>query len=87
MSITPYSVTRHLRRASAHDALVADVIAECARCGLPRPVVTVKHLLAIAGQGLLGRVELDFAAAVAGPIALGRTALLGGGLFANSTEA
>jgi len=80
-SVTPYAVTRHRRCASAHEALVADVLAECERRGLPRPSVTVLQIQAVPRQGLQGRVRLEFAAAVTGPIALGRTSRLGGGLF------
>lgn len=80
-SVTPYVVTRHRRCASAHEALVADVLTECGRYGLPRPEVSVLDLQALPGQGLQGRVRLDFSVAVAGPIALGRSARLGGGLF------
>lgn len=81
-SVTPYAVTRHRRCASAYEALEADVVAECQRCGLPRPRVTVLAAEAIPRCGLEGRVQLDFAVPVAGPIALGRTSRLGGGLFA-----
>jgi CRISPR-associated protein Csb2 len=80
-SVTPYVVTRHRRCGSAHEALVADVLAECERQGLPRPKVSVVDLQAIQGNGLQGRLRLDFPVAVTGPIALGRSARLGGGLF------
>lgn len=81
VSLTPYVITRHRRCASAQDALVADVLAECSRYGLPRPEVSVLDIQAVPGLGLQGRVRLDFAVAVSGPIALGRSARLGGGLF------
>lgn len=81
VSLTPYVVTRHRRCASAQHALVDDVLAECSRYGLPRPEVSVLDIQAVQGHGLQGRVQLDFAVAVAGPIALGRSARLGGGLF------
>lgn len=80
-SVTPFIATRHRRLASAQAALVADVLAECARCHLPTPEVTVLDLQSVAGQGLQGRLRLRFASAVAGPLALGRSSLLGGGLF------
>lgn len=80
-SVTPYAVTRHRKRSSAAEAVAADVLAECERCGLPRPQVAVIDIRAVPRQGLEARVALRFATAVAGPIALGRTALLGGGLF------
>lgn len=81
-SLTPYVVTRHARRLSAVEALTADVLAECCRSQLPRPAVTVSDVRAVPESGLQGSVCLEFAVAVAGPIALGRTRHLGGGLFA-----
>lgn len=81
-SVTPYAVTRHRRLASAADAVVADVMIECQRCRLPAPQVTVLSLRSESGQGLQARLRLRFEVAVAGPLALGRSALLGGGLFA-----
>lgn len=80
-SLTPYAVTRHVRRASAVEALTADVSAECARSHLPRPSVTVLDARGVPGSGLQGSVRLDFSVAVTGPIALGRTRYLGGGFF------
>lgn len=87
ISLTPYAVTRHRRCPSAGDALAADVRAECARCGLPMPEVRVIDARGVRGRGLEGRVQLDFSAAVAGPIALGRSSHLGGGLFAAADSA
>jgi CRISPR-associated protein Csb2 len=80
-SLTPYAVTRHRKCSSANEALVADVLAECARCSLPRPEVEVTDVRGVSGRGLEGHVQLRFAVAVAGPIVLGRTSHLGGGLF------
>lgn len=85
-SVTPYTVTRHRRLSSAGDALAADVRAECQRCGLPMPEVEVQHARSVPGQGLQGFLRLRFSVAVAGPVALGRTGLLGGGLFAAATS-
>lgn len=81
-SLTPYVVTRHARQGSASEALVTDVLAECASSRLPRPDVTVLDIHGVPGSGLEGLVRIEFAVAVAGPIALGRTRYLGGGLFA-----
>lgn len=81
-SVTPYQVTRHRRMADAGQALTVDVQAECARCGLPAPKVIVLSAQGLAGRGLQARLRLKFATAVAGPVALGRSSLLGGGLFA-----
>lgn len=86
VSVTPYTVTRHRRLASAEQALVADVLTECQRWGLPQPEVQVLQHRSVPGQGLQGHLQLRFAAAIDGPVALGRTALLGGGLFAAASE-
>jgi CRISPR-associated protein Csb2 len=81
-SVTPYTVTRHRRLSSAVAALVADVRAECGRCALPTPEVDVLAVRSSPGKGLQAQLRLRFASAVPGPMALGRTGLLGGGLFA-----
>lgn len=81
-SVTPYVVTRHRRLASAEEALVADVLAECRRCGLPQPVVRVLSIDSRPGCRLQGSLQLNFNVAVQGPLALGQSALLGGGLLA-----
>lgn len=80
-SITPYSVTRHRQAGTGVDAIIADVLAECARLRLPRPTVEVGAPRGVAGAGLAAAVVLRFPVAVAGPIVLGRTRYLGGGLF------
>jgi CRISPR-associated protein Csb2 len=80
-SVTPYAVTRHKKRSTAEDAIVEDVAIECHRRSLPRPRTTVLEARGVAGRGLEGRVRLDFAVAVPGPLLLGRTRYLGGGLF------
>jgi len=81
-TVSPYTVTRHRRLASAHEALTADVLAECQRLALPTPRVTVLAVQTVPGRGLQGQLELAFEVAVSGPLALGRSSLLGGGLFA-----
>ncbi|MGA3125028.1 MAG: hypothetical protein ABSF69_30175, partial [Polyangiaceae bacterium] len=80
-TVTPYTVTRHRKKASPSEVLIEDAIAECARRGFPRPRVRVSHERGVSGRGLEGYVRLDFAVAVRGPIVLGRTRYLGGGLF------
>lgn len=79
-SVTPYQVTRHVTGVGAA-ALAADLAAECHRCGLPEPQVTPVELRGESGAGLLGRVTLRFATAITGPLLLGKTRHLGGGLF------
>lgn len=80
-SVTPYSVTRHMKQGSAAEALSADLYAECCRRGLPRPVVISGELRGIPGTGLSGFARLAFPVPVQGPLMLGRNRYLGGGLF------
>jgi CRISPR-associated protein Csb2 len=84
-SVTPYAVTRHKKHTTATEVLAEDAAAECRRQGLPSPKVTVLDAHGVPGRGLEGRVRLDFAVAVRGPVILGRTRYLGGGLFAPSS--
>ena len=88
-SATPYAVTRHKKRSTASEVLIEDVVVECQRRGLPRATTTVLDARGLAGRGLEGRIRLDFTVAVYGPLVLGRTRYLGGGLFGpvNSTHA
>ena len=80
-SVAPYTVNRHRRGAPAAVALTEDVHAECLRRRLPAPEVTVIASRGVAGRGLEGNLVLEFSVAVDGPLALGRTRYLGGGLF------
>jgi CRISPR-associated protein Csb2 len=81
-SITPYWVTRHAKKTEATEALSTDLRAECRRRGLPIPVeVRTLDAHGIPGVGLVGRARLVFAVAMRGPILLGRSRYLGGGLF------
>lgn len=80
-SVSRYQVTRHAKAGSAHDAFVADVRAECDRLGLPCPQVTSHGLRGVRGVGLTGDAVLSFPRAVRGPLLLGRSRFVGGGLF------
>lgn len=80
-TITPYVVTRHAKGATATEALAADVGAECRRLGLPEPRVESSNVRGAPGIGLTGHVTLLFERRVAGPLLLGRTRYLGGGLL------
>ncbi len=80
-STTPYAVNHHRKAGSAEGALTADVVAVCERGGLPRPTVTVLASRGVPGRGLEGQLRLEFAVAVTGPVVLGRSRYLGGGLF------
>ncbi|MBS0576327.1 MAG: type I-U CRISPR-associated protein Cas5/Cas6 [Proteobacteria bacterium] len=70
---TPYTATRHARK-NGSNTLHHDVITETQRRGLPMPAA-VNRLRNGAG------LELGFKVAVPGPVLLGRTLHLGGGLF------
>ncbi|MDE0374051.1 MAG: type I-U CRISPR-associated protein Csb2, partial [Rhodospirillales bacterium] len=85
-SVSDYRVARHRRRLDDADALTADATAELARIGWPAPAsVEVLSVRRGARGGLAGRLRLAFATAQAGPLVIGRTAHLGGGLFARPT--
>jgi CRISPR-associated protein Csb2 len=80
-SVTPYQVTRHLKRVGAKDALVGNILQECRERGLPEPAIRASGTHGIAGTGLVGAAQLTFKVAVPGPILLGRSYHLGGGVF------
>lgn len=86
-SVTPYQVTRHTKHVGAAEALSADVCAECRRRGLPVPRVTPLEPRGLPGVGLVGSARLTFKVAVEGPVVLGRSRHLGGGLFAGTASA
>lgn len=83
-SATPYLATRNVKKgADAAAAVTQDVFTECRRRGLPLPVTVSVARVSTGPSG--GRptadVEIAFAAAVSGPILLGRSSHQGGGLF------
>lgn len=80
-TLTPYVVTRHAKGGAATEALAADVRAECRRLGLPEARVESSKVRGAPGIGLTGNVTLLFERRVVGPLLLGRTRYLGGGLF------
>ncbi|MGH9345909.1 MAG: type I-G CRISPR-associated protein Csb2 [Vicinamibacterales bacterium] len=80
-SVTEYQVTRHAKRMTAAEALSTDLLAECRRRELPAPRVTPQEALGVPRVGLVGRAVLTFEVAVRGPIVLGRSRHLGGGVF------
>jgi CRISPR-associated protein Csb2 len=85
-SVEPYTVTRHLKGMTAADVLRHDVIGECRRRSVPIPrEVDVLSVRGVPGRGVEGMLRLTFEVAVAGPLVLGRTRYLGGGLFARVT--
>jgi CRISPR-associated protein Csb2 len=81
-TMTPYVVTRHAKEGEAKKALEVDVRTECRRLGLPEPkAVKVNNIQGVPGIGLTGKVKLHFVQHITGPLLLGRTRYLGGGLF------
>ena len=82
-SVTEYRVARHRRRLTDEEALRADVAAELRRIGWPMAEdIFVQEVRRGRRGGLSGRVRLSFTVAHPGPLAIGRTAHKGGGLFA-----
>lgn len=85
-SLTPYTVTRHKKGVGAARALALDLATECRRRGLPDAHVSSDDVRGVSHEGLVGYVQLDFARAVAGPIVLGRSRYVGGGVFVSETD-
>ena len=82
-SVTDYHPTRHGKRMMQAEGLVADAKAEIARIGLAQPEdIDVLELRCGPRGGVAGRLRLRFRVAVSGPMLLGRTRHVGGGLFA-----
>ncbi len=84
ISRTPYITTRNLKKRDDPTHFVeSDVIMECRRRGLPRPLAVEVAEVRSGPRG--GRpaatLTLRFATAVRGPILLGRDSHAGGGLF------
>jgi CRISPR-associated protein Csb2 len=81
-SVEPYTATRHRKGMSASQVLQEDVVGECRRRGVPPPEnVEVLSVRGVPGRGVEGMLRLTFGTAVLGPLVLGRTRYLGGGLF------
>jgi len=85
-SVTDYHPTRHGKRMTQAEGLVADAKAEIARIGLAQPEsIDVLELRSGPRGGVAGRLRLRFRVAASGPLLLGRTRHVGGGLFAPIT--
>lgn len=80
-TVTPYIATRHEESGTAKEALADDVRTECRRLGIPCPEIESTDVRGVSGVGLTGNVTLRFERHIAGPLLLGRTRYLGGGLF------
>lgn len=82
-SISDYCPTRFAKRATAREAIVSDVLVELGRLRLPEPLTVELMDCREASRGVfLARLRLCFKVAVHGPILIGRTRHIGGGLFA-----
>jgi CRISPR-associated protein Csb2 len=86
VSLTRYRVTRHVRADDAREAVAEDIRGQLQLRGLPEAKVSVLWCGGAAGRGLEGMVRLEFEVAVSGPLLLGRSRYLGGGLFGRMTR-
>jgi CRISPR-associated protein Csb2 len=82
-SATDYTPTRHAKRTTIDEALVADVRLEIVRAGRPVPqrIEVLDKRIGPRG-GVSARLRLHFQVGIPGPLLLGRTRHMGGGLFA-----
>lgn len=81
-SRTPYLPTRHPHRdQDPRDFITRDILAECQRRRLPNPIPEIIRINQGPRGGLKAWLQLRFAAAVRGPLLLGRDSHAGGGLF------
>lgn len=84
---TFYRSTRYIKHISAEGAITADVLQELERRHFPEPLsVQVISPSKGARGGLYAHVRLTFKVAVRGPILIGQTSNMGGGLFAVVNE-
>jgi len=79
-TVSPYAANRHRDAGSAHAALMEDLQQSLIDAGLPTANVEVLRCRATS-NGLEGHVRLTFPVAIDGPILLGRSRFVGGGLF------
>lgn len=84
-TLTRYRVTRHLRAEDARQALARDIQTQLLMHGFPEAEVTSLECKGIPGKGLEGTAELRFKAAAEGPLLLGKSRFLGGGLFGGAS--
>lgn len=82
-SVTDYEPTRFAKRVSSEDAIRQDIRLELQRRKMPQPTeIEVLNVQEGPRGGLRAKVRLRFEAALKGPLLLGKTCHLGGGLFA-----
>lgn len=85
-SLTPYFVSRFAKKTTAEDVIRLDVMSECKRHGLPRPIrVDIDSRKSSSGKGLSAMLTVAFKCPVSGPMLLGKTRHKGGGLFSGMT--
>jgi CRISPR-associated protein Csb2 len=80
-TLTRYRVTRHFRAGDARQAFARDIQRQLRLRDFPEAEVTPRECEGIAGKGLEGSATLRFKVAVSGPVFLGRSRFLGGGIF------
>jgi CRISPR-associated protein Csb2 len=85
-SVTPYAPTHYPKGLSPSEVIAEDVRLECRRRGWPEPVCETVDVCEGPRGGLAASLSLRFTAARSGPIVLGRTAHLGGGLFESADD-
>ena len=81
---TSYVATRNLKKCDDPTKFVrADIIAECARRGLPKPVEIDVSDLQVGPRGgrPTAKLKVRFAVSIRGPLLLGRDSHVGGGVF------
>ncbi len=84
-TVNDYLVERHDHGLDLEGLVIRDVERACARQRLLAPHVEVLETSVVKGTGVFAKLELTFGVEVAGPILLGRSRMLGGGLFRNSS--
>ena len=84
-SVSPYIATKNMKSPpqDPENFVKCDLVAECSRRGFPGPrrVHVLDASVGPRGGNPRARMEIEFVAAVPGPLMLGRTSHLGGGLF------
>lgn len=80
-TLTPYKPTRYRKQHSPEEVLRIDILSEIRRLDLPTPHVEVLSVEQGPRGGLEGHLRLKFRRVLTGPLLLGRTRHLGGGMF------
>lgn len=80
-TVNDYLVQRHDHGRDLDTLIMNDVRTACTRQGVPIPHVNVLATKVVKGTGIFAELELTFAVDVRGPLLLGRSRMLGGGLL------